>query len=159
MLQRIFARKTPVISTWKCSCEELATLRFYHAGSCSPALWAGQKQHKINMARFCMQSCSIVGQLLANTYQLPFPWRFARIFLARLLWQRPRNNAPKSVCAPLLGNENSAQDFSGRSLWKSLRAVDVRAFGSWMSGPNCLFFFFQDFHCPDRSFGPGYPSE
>ena len=45
-----------------------------------------------------------------------------------------------------LGNENSAQSFSNRSFWKSLRVVDVRAFGSWMSAPKCLFF--QDF---DRS--------
>ena len=36
---------------------------------------------------------------------------------------------------------------------KSLRVVDVRAFGSWMSAPKCLFF--QDFEHPDRSFGPG----
>ena len=56
-----------------------------------------------------------------------------------------------------LGNENSAQSFSDRSFWKSLRVVDVRAFGSWMSAPRCLFF--QDFDRPDRSFGPGYPRE
>ena len=56
-----------------------------------------------------------------------------------------------------VGNENSAQSFSDRSFWKSLRVVDVRPFGSWMSAPKCLFF--QDFDCPDRSFGPGYPRE
>ena len=38
-----------------------------------------------------------------------------------------------------LGNENSAQSFSDRSFWKSLRVVDVRAFGSWISAPKCLF--------------------
>ena len=42
-----------------------------------------------------------------------------------------------------LGHENSAQSFSDRSFWKSLRVVEVRAFGSWMSAPTCLFF--QDF--------------
>ena len=57
----------------------------------------------------------------------------------------------------LLGNENSAQSFSDRSFWKSLRVVDVRAFGSWISAPKCLFF--QEFEHPDRSFGPGYPRE
>ena len=57
-----------------------------------------------------------------------------------------------------LGNENSARSFSDRSLWKSLRVVDVRALGSWISAPKCLFFF-QDFKRPDRSFGPGYPRE
>ena len=57
----------------------------------------------------------------------------------------------------LIGKENSAQSFSDRSFWKSLRVVDVRAFGSWMSAPKCLFF--QDFEFPDRSFGPGYPRE
>ena len=40
----------------------------------------------------------------------------------------------------LIGNENSAQSFSDRSFWKSLRVVDVRAFGSWMSALKCLFF-------------------
>ena len=56
-----------------------------------------------------------------------------------------------------LGNENSAQSFSDRSFWKSLKVMDVRAFGSWMSAPKCLFF--QDFDRSDRSFGPGYPRE
>ena len=58
-----------------------------------------------------------------------------------------------------LGNENSAQSFSDRSFWKSLRVVDVRAFGSWMSATTCLFF--QDFERPDRSISarmtPGSP--
>ena len=31
-----------------------------------------------------------------------------------------------------LGNENSSQSFSDRSFGKSLRVMDVRAFGSWM---------------------------
>ena len=39
-----------------------------------------------------------------------------------------------------VGNENSAQSLSDRSFWKSLRVVDVRAFGSWMSALKCLFF-------------------
>ena len=56
-----------------------------------------------------------------------------------------------------VGNENSARSFSDRNFWKSLRVVDVRAFGSWMSALKCLFF--QDFDRPDRSFGPGYPRE
>ena len=56
-----------------------------------------------------------------------------------------------------LGSENSAQSFSDRSFWKSLRVVDVRVFGSWMSAPKCLFF--QHLEGPDRSFGPGYPRE
>ena len=61
----------------------------------------------------------------------------------------------EKVC--LLGNENSAQSFSDRSFWKSLRVVDVRASGSWISALTCIFF--QDFDRPDRSFGPGYPRE
>ena len=60
-------------------------------------------------------------------------------------------------CNMIIENENSAQSFSDRSFWKSLRVVDVRAFGSWMSAPKCLFF--QDCDRPDRSFGPGYPRE
>ena len=54
-------------------------------------------------------------------------------------------------------NENSAQSFSDRSFWKSLRIADIRAFGSWMSALKCLHF--HDFDRPDRSFGPGYPRE
>ena len=59
-------------------------------------------------------------------------------------------NLRKSVvsCALKIGNENSARSFSDR-------VVDVRAFGSWMSAPKCLFF--QDSDRLDRSFGPGYP--
>ena len=49
-------------------------------------------------------------------------------------------SAPKSRIATCLGNENLAQSFSDRSFWKPLRVVDVRAFGSWMSVPKCLFF-------------------
>ena len=56
-----------------------------------------------------------------------------------------------------LGNENSAQSFFDRSFWKSLKIVDVRAFGSWVSALKCLFS--QDFDRPDRSFWPGYPRE
>ena len=33
----------------------------------------------------------------------------------------------------------SAQSLSDRIFWKSLRVMDVRAFGSWMSAPKCLF--------------------
>ena len=65
----------------------------------------------------------------------------------------------------MIGNENSAQSFSDRSFWESLRVVDVRAFRSWISAP-----FFQDFERPDRSLGrdirandprmsAGYPSQ
>ena len=48
----------------------------------------------------------------------------------------------KSAC--FLGNENSARSFSDRSFLNPPRVMDVRAFGSWMSTPKCLFFF-QDF--------------
>ena len=37
--------------------------------------------------------------------------------------------------------------------------MDVRAFGSWMSAPKCLFLVFPGFEGPDRSFGPEYPRE
>ena len=56
-----------------------------------------------------------------------------------------------------VGSENSAQSFSDQSFWKSIRVVDVRAFGSWISAPKCLFF--HNFDRPDWSFGPGYPHE
>ena len=67
------------------------------------------------------------------------------------------------------GKENSAQSFSGRSLWKSLRVVDVRAFGSWMSAPKSLFFsrtwsaltevLGRDIHANDPRMSAGYPSQ
>ena len=60
-------------------------------------------------------------------------------------------------CVLFIRNKISARSFSDRSFWKPLRVVDVRAFGSWMSAPKCLFF--QHFDRPDRSFGPGYPRE
>ena len=56
---------------------------------------------------------------------------------------------------PPARNENSAKSFSDRSFWKSLRVVDVRAFGSCMSAPKCLFF--HGLEGPDRSFAPRCP--
>ena len=70
---------------------------------------------------------------------------------------RTNRIANKWAFLSIIGNENSAQSFSDRSFWESLRVVDVRAFGSWISAPKCLFF--QDFERPDRSFGPGYLRE
>ena len=43
-----------------------------------------------------------------------------------------------SFAGIVIWNENSAQSFSDRSFWKSLRVVDVRAFGSWMSAAACF---------------------
>ena len=37
------------------------------------ALFAGEKEHEIARASFCSQSCSIVGQLLANSSPTPHP--------------------------------------------------------------------------------------
>ena len=59
----------------------------------------------------------------------------------------------KCMQGTVIGNENSAQSFSDRSFWKSLRGVDVRAFGSWMSVPKCLFF--QGFRQPWPKFWAG----
>ena len=67
----------------------------------------------------------------------------------------------------LVENEKSAQSFSDRSFWKSLRVVDVRAFGSWMSAPKCLFFqdfealtevLGRDIRANDPRMSAGYPS-
>ena len=57
-------------------------------------------------------------------------------------WQGTKTRFTKNtVCATSnIGNEDSAQSFYDRSFWESLRAVDVRAFGSWISAPKCLFF-------------------
>ena len=97
-----------------------------------------------------------------NSICCTFPRAFAWICCPQLPPHR-KLSGPKglSLCSfllltfPRVGNENSARSFS--DFWKSLRVVDVRAFGSWMSAPICLFF--ENFHRPDRSFGPGYPRE
>ena len=67
----------------------------------------------------------------------------------------------------VLGNEISAQSFFDRSFWKSLRVVDVRAFGSWMSALKCLFFsriltaltevLGRDIRANDPRMSAGYP--
>ena len=69
---------------------------------------------------------------------------------------------------PRVGNENSAQSFSDRSFWKSLTVVDVRAFGSWISAPKCLFFsrilsaltevLGRDIRANDPRMSAGYPA-
>ena len=69
----------------------------------------------------------------------------------------------------IIGNENSAPSFFDPSFWKSVRVVDVRAFGSWMSAPKCLFFFLgiltaltevlgRDIRANDPRMSAGYPS-
>ena len=61
------------------------------------------------------------------------------------------------VSSTVLISNIQPKAFSDRSLWKSLRVVDVRALGSWISAPKCLLF--QDFERPDRSYRPGHPRE
>ena len=93
------------------------------------------------------------------SFEILLSWRFPQKQKQRFgrLSCPPRNPPPQNAKILFLGNENSAQSFSDRSFWKSLRLMDVRAFGSWMSAPRC--FFFRDFERPDRSFGQGYPRE
>ena len=55
-----------------------------------------------------------------------------------------------------VGNENSARSSSDRSFFYRPGDMDVRAFGSWMSAPKCLFFF-QDFEGLTEVFAPGRP--
>ena len=71
--------------------------------------------------------------------------------------QQSRDQTPLGVLRGSYRERKFSPKFSDRSFWKPLRAVNVRAFGSWMSAPRCLFF--QDFDHPDRSLGPGYPRE
>ena len=67
-----------------------------------------------------------------------------------------------------LGTENAAQCFPNRSFWKSLRVMDVRAFGSWMSAPKCLISRIltalteglgQDIRANDPRMSAGCPSQ
>ena len=64
--------------------------------------------------------------------------------------------------------KNSAQSFSDRSFWKSLKVVDVRAFASWMSAPKCFFsrilttlteVFGRDIRANDPRMSAGCPSQ
>ena len=75
--RRTTARKTPAISTRKCSCQKLAnccpTLGQLLASRILYALLVGEKQCEIARARFCTQSCSKVGQLLVNSSPTPHP--------------------------------------------------------------------------------------
>ena len=75
--QRTTARKTPALSTWKCSCQKLAnrcpTLGQLLASRILYALLVGDKQYEIAKARFCTQSCSKVDQLLVNSSPTPHP--------------------------------------------------------------------------------------
>ena len=66
--QRTNARNIPAISTRKCLCQKLIThvqllVNFLPAGFCT----RGEKQYEIARARFCTQSWSALGQLLANS--------------------------------------------------------------------------------------------
>ena len=63
--------------------------------------------------------------------------------LVRKPWHRERKSSPKV--------------FLIKVFWKPLRVIDIRAFGSWMSEPTCLFS--RVFKYPDQSFDPGYPRE
>ena len=69
--QRTTARKTPAISTRKCSCQKLTnpcpTLGQLLASRILYKLLLGEKQYEIAQARFCTQSCSKVGQLLVDS--------------------------------------------------------------------------------------------
>ena len=75
--QSTTARKTPAISTRKCSCQKLAnrcpTLGQLPASRILYALWVGEKQYEIAKARFCTQGCSKVSQLLVNSSPTPRP--------------------------------------------------------------------------------------
>ena len=54
----------------------------------------------------------------------------------------------------LIRNEELAyQSFLDQSSFEPPPVMDVRAFGSWMSAPTCLFFL--GFRGPDRTFEPG----
>ena len=82
------ARKTlqlgPTLSTRKCSCQKLAnrcpTLGQLLASRILYALLVGEKQYEIARARFCTQSCSKVGHLVARAIRNAIRAnRFARI--------------------------------------------------------------------------------
>ena len=75
--QRTTARKTPAISTQRCSCQKLAhpcpTLGQLLDTPFCTCFWSEKKQHEIARARFCTQSCSKVGQLLVHSSPTPHP--------------------------------------------------------------------------------------
>ena len=82
-----------------------------------------------------------LGKLLPKT----------RVLKHRVLERKRRPNANASV----FRERNSARSFSDRSFQNPPGVMDVRAFGSRMSAPKCLFF--QDFEGLTEVFAPGRP--
>ena len=96
----------------------------------------------------------ILGTWLTN-YDLRMFWGELMV-----IWRRWFETVPcrKTLNTPFSRERQfSPKYFWPKFFWEPLRVVDVRAFGSWMSAPKCLFF--HGFKDPDRSFDPGYPRE
>ena len=72
-------------------------------------------------------------------------------------WPKPNFSDPEQILLPNLGNEKSARSFSARSFFAPPGVMDVRAFGSWISAPKCLFF--QGFEGLPEVSDPGLPRE
>ena len=104
--QRTTARKTPAVSTRKCSCQKLAnpcpTLGQLLASRILYKLLLGEKQHEIAQARLCTQSCSKVGQLLVNSSPTPHPMGSCKGLPC---------SSPLATPELLLGNEKCAGTF------------------------------------------------
>ena len=94
---------------------------------------------------FCAPWAFLKNHLMPLFFMGCFPMDFQEV-------KRPLRT--KSAKRPIIGKENSAQSFSDRSFWKSLRVVDVPA----PSGHGCPRWnacFFQDFWPPWPKFCAG----
>ena len=72
--------------------------------------------------------------------------------------KRTMTKCPKEVekmSTVHIGDENSARSFLTEVFLNPPGVMDVRAFGSWMSAPKCLFF--QDFEGLSEVFAPARP--
>ena len=103
--QRTTARKTPAISTWKCSCQKLAAHVQLLSTSSQPDFVQAlgrRKTARIAGARFCTQSCSRVGQLLVNSLPTPHPMGSCRglpcssPLATPKCWERDKNHQRKN---------------------------------------------------------------
>ena len=126
------------------------------------------KKAHLSIHIFTWQSranASLIHSIHSNTFA-----PFTRI-VANKFWKLPglpkiSPHFPRSSLATsrevlslwiFIGNEKSARSFSDRSFFEPpwghgrprLRVMDART----------EILVFQDFECPDRSFGPGYPHE
>ena len=98
--QRTTARKSPAISTRRCSCQKSTThvqpTLGQHLASHTRSWWEKSSTRSPNQ-----DFVHRVAQKLANSWstprQLPIPWEVAGVFLAVVLWQHPKQGVMTQI--------------------------------------------------------------